>query len=102
MRCPESSRRFALGGRWLVDGALVNPVPVSAARALGARLVIAVNLNADMLGRGITIMARRERRASAAARSSRRAPRACARLFGAEQSLKRQFVGSAAGPAFRP
>ena len=24
-----------IGGRWLVDGALVNPVPVSAARALG-------------------------------------------------------------------
>ena len=36
---------------WLVDGALVNPVPVSACRALGAELVIAVNLNADQLGR---------------------------------------------------
>jgi NTE family protein len=34
-------------GRWLIDGALVNPVPVSAARALGARMVIAVNLNTD-------------------------------------------------------
>ncbi|MDP6688502.1 MAG: patatin-like phospholipase family protein [Alphaproteobacteria bacterium] len=34
----------------LVDGALVNPVPVSVCRAMGARLVIAVNLNADMLG----------------------------------------------------
>lgn len=33
--------------RWLIDGALVNPVPVSVARALGARLVIAVNLNTD-------------------------------------------------------
>ncbi len=44
-----------VGGRWLVDGALVNPVPVSAARALGARLVIGVNLNADLLGRGTTI-----------------------------------------------
>ena len=42
-----------IGGRWLVDGALVNPVPVSAARALGARLVIAVNLNTDILGRGM-------------------------------------------------
>ena len=37
-------------GRALVDGALVNPVPVSVCRAMGARLVIAVNLNADMLG----------------------------------------------------
>lgn len=44
-----------VGGRWLVDGALVNPVPVSAARALGARLVIAVNVNADQFDRGGTI-----------------------------------------------
>jgi NTE family protein len=44
-----------VGGRWLVDGALVNPVPVSAARALGARLVIAVNLNSDLFGRGSII-----------------------------------------------
>jgi NTE family protein len=44
-----------VGGRWLVDGALVNPVPVSAARALGARLVIAVNVNADQFNRGGTI-----------------------------------------------
>lgn len=31
--------------RWLVDGGLVNPVPVSLSRALGGELVIAVNLN---------------------------------------------------------
>ena len=41
-------------GRWLVDGGLVNPVPVSTCRALGADIVIAVNLNTDILGkRGI-------------------------------------------------
>ena len=38
-------------GRWLVDGALVNPLPVSVCRAMGARVVIAVNLNADPIGR---------------------------------------------------
>ena len=38
---------IAVDGRWLIDGALVNPVPVSVARALGARVVIAVNLNND-------------------------------------------------------
>ena len=37
--------------RLLVDGGLVNPVPVSLARALGAEVVIAVDLNADMLGK---------------------------------------------------
>jgi NTE family protein len=44
-----------INNRWLFDGALVNPVPVSVCRALGARYVIAVNLNADMFGRG-TVM----------------------------------------------
>jgi len=34
---------------WLVDGALVNPVPVSLCRALGADFVIAVNLNKDVI-----------------------------------------------------
>ena len=38
-------------GRLLVDGGLVNPVPVSLARALGADVVIAVDLNSDMLGK---------------------------------------------------
>jgi NTE family protein len=35
------------GNRWLVDGGLVNPVPVSAVRSLGADIVIAVDLNHD-------------------------------------------------------
>ncbi len=37
--------------RWLVDGGLVNPVPVSACRALGAEIIIGVNLNSDIVGR---------------------------------------------------
>lgn len=44
-----------LSGRWLMDGALVNPVPVTAARALGADIVICVNLNHDLAARGTTI-----------------------------------------------
>ena len=40
-----------IGGRWLVDGALVNPLPVSVCRAMGARLVIAVGLHADAFGK---------------------------------------------------
>ncbi|HQG31248.1 MAG TPA: patatin-like phospholipase RssA [Deltaproteobacteria bacterium] len=38
-------------GAILVDGGLVNPVPVSLARAMGADIVIAVDLNSDILGR---------------------------------------------------
>lgn len=37
--------------KWLVDGGLSNPVPVSVCRALGADVIIAVNLNGDLLGR---------------------------------------------------
>jgi NTE family protein len=36
---------------WLIDGGLVNPVPVSLARALGADIVIAVDLNSALVGR---------------------------------------------------
>jgi len=36
-------------GRLLADGGMVNPVPVSLARALGAERVIAVDLSADLL-----------------------------------------------------
>ncbi|GIK96326.1 MAG: patatin [Alphaproteobacteria bacterium] len=38
-------------GRWLADGGLVNPIPVSTCRALGADIIIAVNLNNDIVGR---------------------------------------------------
>ncbi len=40
-----------VAGRWLMDGALSNPVPVAVARALGAEMIIAVNLHTDVLGR---------------------------------------------------
>ena len=36
--------------RWLVDGGLVNPVPVATCRALGADIVIAVSLNSNIVG----------------------------------------------------
>jgi NTE family protein len=46
-----------MGDRWLMDGALVNPIPVTAARALGADVVICVNLNGDVKQRGTVIQA---------------------------------------------
>lgn len=47
---------ISIGGRWLVDGALVNPIPVSACRALDARCVIAVGLHNTMSSNGATIV----------------------------------------------
>jgi len=43
-----------LGRRWLIDGAVVNPVPVSVARALGAERVVALSITVDGTGRGAT------------------------------------------------
>ncbi|MDW7711510.1 MAG: patatin-like phospholipase family protein [Deferrisomatales bacterium] len=64
MAVPGLFTPVALDGRWLVDGGLVNPVPVSACRALGAEAVIAVHLNGDRGGR----------RSGAGALSRRRSP----------------------------
>lgn len=38
-----------LGEHWLVDGALVNPIPVSLCRALGADVIIAVSMQGDLV-----------------------------------------------------
>ena len=38
-------------GRWHIDGALVNPLPVSLCRALGADVIIGVNLNGNLMSR---------------------------------------------------
>lgn len=48
---PGVFRPVKMNGHWLIDGALVNPVPVSVCRALGAQMVISVNLNADIMGK---------------------------------------------------
>jgi NTE family protein len=45
----------AANGRVLVDGALVNPVPVSVCRAYEQPLVVAVNLHYDLFGRAAVI-----------------------------------------------
>ena len=52
---PGIFRPVKINGRWLFDGALVNPIPVSVCRAHGARYVIAVNLNFDICGRGTIV-----------------------------------------------
>ena len=47
---PGAFEPVKIDGRYMIDGALVNPVPVSACRALGAHIVIAVSLNGDAFG----------------------------------------------------
>ncbi len=39
-----------LNGKWLLDGGMTNPVPVSACRAMGAEIIVAINPNAHNLG----------------------------------------------------
>ncbi len=49
MAMPGLFPAVRMDDRWLVDGGLVNPVPVSVCHALGADVVIAANLNAGKL-----------------------------------------------------
>lgn len=84
-----------IGGRWLVDGALVNPVPVSAARALGARVVIAVNLNSDLFGRGTIIASHGSDENDVAPELAK--ANGFRRMFG-ERSLHRQIFGRRGRP----
>lgn len=50
---PGLFRPVLQDGQMLVDGGLVNPVPVSLARALGADVVIAVDLGSDIVGKAL-------------------------------------------------
>src|SRR5215831_18493999 len=89
-----------VGDRWLVDGALVNPVPVSAARAFGAEIVIAANVSSDIFAHGTTVYAHgpsvvTPEPEAAEPETPRRGLR---KLFSAERTMKREFFGSAARP----
>ena len=93
-----------VGDRWLVDGALVNPVPVSAARALGAEIVIAANLSSDIFTHSTTIYAHgpstqeSEDGAPEAAVEPVPPKRGFGKLFSLERSMKREFFGSGGRP----
>jgi NTE family protein len=88
-----------VGDRWLVDGALVNPVPVSAARALGAEIVIAANLSSDVFAHSTTIYAH-----GAAAEPPETAievpppRRGFSKFFSPERAMKREFFGGGGRP----
>ncbi len=87
-----------IGGRWLVDGALVNPVPVSAARALGARLVIAVNLNSDLFGRGTIIASHGSDDNDEAAHAAPAKVNGFRSIFNRDRTLRRQILGRRGRP----
>jgi len=85
-----------IGGRWLMDGALVNPLPISAARALGARLVIGVNLNADNFGRGTIIQDHGSDAEDDLRREARKRPRGLRSR--AERLIRRKVFGTPRRP----
>jgi NTE family protein len=93
-----------VGDRWLVDGALVNPVPVSAARAFGAEIVIAANLSSDVFAHATTIYSHGPSAEVTVAPAPEPAPEATppkrgfGGLFSAERAMKREFFGSASRP----
>jgi NTE family protein len=88
-----------VGDRWLVDGALVNPVPVSAARAMGAEIVIAANLSSDVFTHATTVYSHGASAAAPEITVEIPAPkRGLGRLFSAERTVKREFFGSGGRP----
>jgi NTE family protein len=92
-----------IGDRWLVDGALVNPVPVSAARALGAEIVIAANLSSDVFTHSTTIFSHgstADPSVSVAAETVPEPPpkRGLGKFFSAERTMKREFFGGDGRP----
>ena len=93
-----------VGDRWLVDGALVNPVPVSAARVFGAEIVIAANLSSDIFAHSTTIYSHGPAAEVTVAVAPETMIEAAApkrgfgRLFSAERTMKREFFGSAGRP----
>ena len=103
MPCPEYSAPVLVGDRWLVDGALVNPVPVSAARAFGAEIVIAANLSSDVFAHShhdLFPWRVRRSRGRAEHRCSSRLPpkRGFGKLFSPERTMKREFFGGGGRP----
>jgi NTE family protein len=92
-----------VGDRWLVDGALVNPVPVSAARAMGAEIVIAANVSSDVFAHSTTIYsygATGDAAVAAASEVMDPSPpkRGLGRFFSAERTVKREFFGGGGRP----
>jgi NTE family protein len=92
-----------IGDRWLVDGALVNPVPVSAARALGAEIVIAANLSSDIFTHSTTIYSHGApvnvpETVIAPEAPKETTKRRFGKFFSPERTVKREFFGSASRP----
>ena len=93
-----------VGDRWLVDGALVNPVPVSAARALGAEIVIAANLSSDVFTHSTTIYSHGPTPGVSVSVMPEAAPepeprkRGIGKFFSAERTMKREFFGGGGRP----
>ena len=88
-----------VGDRWLVDGALVNPVPVSAARALGAEIVIAANLSSDVFTHSTTIYSHGQPVAVPETVIDPAPPkRRFGKFFSPERTVKREFFGGGGRP----
>ena len=90
---PGVFRPVRIDGRWLFDGALVNPIPVTVCRALGAQYVIAVNLNSDLFGLGTVLADIEARDEDDGVETAEAAPAPRGNGWGARQLLQSQLFG---------
>ena len=99
-----SSDKRSYGRRCGDREATIVPLPVSIARAFGARVVIAINLNADRFGRGATISSHGSNASdldpALPAENGRNGFLGLRGMFGAERAVKRQIITGRARPGF--
>ena len=89
-----------IGGRWLVDGGLVNQIPVSTCRAMGAEVVVAVNVGEGLLAKHAASFPRTEPDPSGArvAEILKQVPQTLLPL--AERVLPQLIVGTPQTPGY--
>ncbi|MFC3095690.1 patatin-like phospholipase RssA [Alteromonas sediminis] len=78
--------------RWLVDGAVVNPVPVNLCRQLGADFIIAVNLSSDF----------RPQRSAAVSKKHEESQKHTDDFFSKSQNVIRQWFSPQSNKSEKP
>ncbi len=89
-------------GKWLVDGGLVDPIPVSAVRNMGADFVIAVDLNSDLISHDYKPTKRSSKEKMPSKKRNELMMRISAQYNSAGKAVKSHFNRWFASPAKSP
>src|SRR6266702_4308215 len=96
---PGLFRPVPYDDRYLVDGSVVNPIPISLCRAMGADIVLAVDLGSDRVGRDVGVADRAPTRACPGSTGPGRSRRSRLRPPCSRRSWARSTSCSCGSPA---